>query len=218
VTGPRVEPHVYGEEIVVRGSFTPNDFHPRFLREAGLLDATAAERAEQDLLATGDIVAFSAGWVSVLVDREACIASTAALTTHQSLADFVVGLAAHSPNVPVQSCGFNFIGQFAVTPSLRSQVRDRLVGDRWTFLAQPHLNAIDVGSDRSDGFEGSINVRVEPSQQVRGGVFVLVNDHHRLATEGQSVEARAVAERLAIGWDAARDRAFAIFEELLPSE
>jgi hypothetical protein len=194
--------------IVLLGSFNPSIFQPAWLAEQGLLRREEADAAVIQIIHP-EVTAFTAGWLALQVTANQFLATSSDVNAHELVRDFAVGTFRVLEHTPVGAAGLNHAFHYGF-PSYDLNVRlgDRIVpSEPWPMLTNPLYTNLQITSERTDGKKGAVNVQVQPSLQVEGGLFVAVNDHFDLTEKEKPVAASAAVELLAECWDASRARA-----------
>lgn len=187
MTLPR--PEIQGVSIVLVGSFNPTIFQPAWFAAQGLISDDEAEDAKIDVVHS-EVAAYSLEWLNVQVIRERFSASTAQSPSFEVLRDFVLGTFTVLHHTPVTMLGLNFDRHYRVSDEAAwHEIGQRLASpEHWTpALQQPGMRSLTMEGTRPDGKRGAIRVRVEPSVQIRFGVYVNLNDHYELSAPDQTV-------------------------------
>ena len=84
-------------------------------------------------------------------------------------------------------------------------------------LKKPGLRSLTIQGERPDDHKGRIAVRIEPSNRVRYGIFININDHYELQDPESVSGCEAIIDMLESEWKASITRsqqiAITIFEQ-----
>lgn len=153
---------------------------------------------------------FSAGWLQIQVLEDRFEASTSQVPYFEVLRDLVQGAFNVLDQTPVWGVGINQSFHFPLgSEALWHQVGNKLAPkELWTsILEKPGMLSLTIQGVRPDKHEGYINVRVEPSQRVKYGIFIDINDHYQLArAEEVKPGTDMVRSIIASNWQASMDR------------
>jgi hypothetical protein len=207
----RIPPRISAGSIVALGHFNPLIFRPDWFRDQGIIIGSDYESVIIDVIHQ-DIVMFKVPWGKVQVDRErfSLISIQEPLIR---LHDFFVNCFLKLPETPISALGINRDIHFeAGSKDVCDRVGDQLApkpvwGDflergeqRLGGLRSLIMEQSVAGEGRPmrlDGGPGWIRVQVEPSNPVRYGIFVQVNDHYDLTHKGEPSNGRVAAELVA---------------------
>lgn len=176
--------------IVLRGSFNPAIFHPSWFKANGLIGPSEVEGVEweKEFMVHPDAAVFEIAWFRIQVDKDRFLAATSQESYTEPLRDLVMGILTLLSHTPLRALGLNcdFHYQFLSTDRLNA-VGHRLAPkpDWECLLKSPGLRTLTMEGSRPDNLPGYILVKVEPSSEVRPGLYVNVNDHYGLATDGE---------------------------------
>ncbi|MBN1675503.1 MAG: hypothetical protein JXR37_30965 [Kiritimatiellae bacterium] len=138
-------------------------------------------------------------WVDVQVLRDRFAMRTLQDGCEEALRDLVLGTFSLLRHTPAGVMGLNRAVHFTVEDDEAwHAIGHRLVPKARVWdevLREPGTRSVAVQGKRPDQFRGYILVKLEPSSVVQPGVFVDVNDHFDVRTDG---EAPPVAELMTI--------------------
>jgi hypothetical protein len=183
--------------IVLVGPFDPRILQPANLVTNGLLEA-------------GDVEGLRLPWIQVVVEPN----KLTALTTLESpigepVRDFVVSLHETRTIKTIGSLGLNHEAHYAVSSEdVWHRVGHTLAPKEnvWNrVLTEPGMLILGIRAKRDDEWGGNINVRVEPSNRIRPGIYVNVNDHFEAKDQGSS-ELGNLIDVLSDDWASSRAR------------
>ena len=168
-----------GVSIVFIGSFNPAIFHPSWYAAQKLWSETELENAKVDIIAA-DACSFRTDQYTLQALNNRFMISTAQVPLYDSLRDLAVGTFRILRHTPLAKLGLNR----EVHLQLESEEVWHAIGHKlapkqhWQpILKNPGMRALMIEGVRPDRFSGAVNVRVEPSSEIKHGLFVAINDH-----------------------------------------
>lgn len=186
---------IHEASIVLVGRFDPLLITPGWLAHHEIVDVQDARTAEV-AISHPEVSQFGFDWCKIFVD-----ANRFQILTSQSpfirISDFAVKVLSDLiPGIPVWAVGINNSRHYRVDPDQLNLFGERLAPrEMWGAWG---ANAINEGVDRSSGLlstslrqgtnlpdrkDGHVDVRIEPSSQIKGGLYVHVNDHFTFGTK-----------------------------------
>lgn len=222
---------MFGSSVVAVGRFNPPIISPDWLERNKLLGKDDAEAARQapSFLLSHQVSQFETSWCGVQVlANQFSVQSKGALT--EQLKDLIAGIYTLLPQTPVDAIGLNFHGHFKM-PSEEAWHRvgdcfaPKQIWDRIFPTDTFNTGLQDLTVRVFPGKRGEVprnndhkNITLQPSGQIRGGVYLQLNDNHDL-TKPEAADQRTPAERAADivdrEWNVTREQAEKLFEELL---
>lgn len=206
---------IAGNSIVLLGSFDPSKAQPRQLIEKGLFRTEDAAGMTINV-ALPDAMGLTVDWMSLGVQTDRMIASTVVTRPlPEPVRDFVLDLIEEMPHARLDALGINTDYHFG-TANMETwhSVGHALAPkeDLWAkCLKSPGLLSMTIQSERDDGLDGYVRVKVEPSLQIPNGVYIQVNDHFTRATGSKDSE---LAETLEHQWTNSLARADRIIRDI----
>jgi hypothetical protein len=183
---------VEGTTVVVRGPFTPSMFSPEWFRDQELIGST--ERNEQRIeVISRDLAVFRMGWLHCQVTTDSLQLSTPQAEEFDRLRDAVIGTLRLIVHTPVSALGINHDSHTSVGSTKALDVIGHTLAppDIWSgALSQAATRNLTMWGTRTDGYEGRVQVAVEPSQVIATSVYVNYNDHFSLTVTEGPPEAR----------------------------
>ncbi len=214
-----ISPEIQEASIVLRGNFNPAIFQPAWFAKQHLLRDQEAESAKVEVITSQLAVLAFAEWLRIQVTDDRFVAATTLESEYEPFRDLVLGTFQILCHTPVNKLGINRGFHFRMeTAELWHKVGDRLTPkDVWKdLLGSPGLNRLVIQGKRPDGRNGAINVTVAPSNRVRPGVYVGVNDHFELDSEEGAVTGADVGiEVLSREWSGSMKRSMDLSTELV---
>jgi len=173
---------IQGVSIVLLGKFNPAIFHPSWFAAQELIRQQEAD-ATEIVLVHPEASILNTDWLQVHVVRNRFQAGTAQESYFEPLRDLVVGVFSLLSHTPVSAMGINRDFHFKLESEKSwHQLGHRLAPKQdWKdLLDEPGMLSLAMKGERTDDFDGYLQVRVAPSPRIQYGVFVAVNDHYRL--------------------------------------
>jgi hypothetical protein len=198
-----------GTSIVIVGQFDPRLLQPANLLSNGLLVEDDIAQLRYDVLAP-EITIAKLPWMQLIIEADKLTASsTIQNPAAEPVRDFVFALCDMVPIRRFTAIGINHDTHFAVSSEdIWHKIGHTLVPkDDWRkVIREPGMLSLTMRGQRDDAHRGSVNVKVEPSMQIRPGIYVNVNDHfdadEKLLNEDPSYLLRIVGE----SWDESNRR------------
>ena len=165
--------------IVVVGTFNPSIFQPSWFAQEELVRRAEADVAKLEIIHT-EVTVFETEWFRLEATRDRLIVRSARESHFEALRDLVVGtldLLRHTPT-----------GVLGVNHDIVIQCPSREAFDQlgWTLaprdnwlpvLERPGVARLHEMGQRTDGFEGYVQVIVEPILDGGTKIRLEVNDH-----------------------------------------
>ena len=178
--------------VVALGNFAPAMFHPSWFARHGLIaEAEAAASAKSPGLSISDAhatFAFSGIEFHALHDRLQF--ATSREDMHHPLKDLVASTLALLDATPVSSMGINW-SKHSKAPNEDKwhEFGHRLApkefwNKNWTGHAG--MLRVHMRLERTDSKLGSVNVNVDPSSEIRPGIYCRFNDHYEFSEKSAS--------------------------------
>ena len=213
------KPEIEGMSIVFRGDFNPKIFQPAWFAAQGLIRNEEADEAKIEIIHP-TIVVFSLDWLQIQIEPNRFYAGTNQSPYYEILKDLVLGTFRILSHTPIKIMGINYDSHFPMD----SEDAWHDIGHRVTpkeiwnkVLKKPGLRSLTIQGERPDDHKGRIAVRIEPSNRVRYGVFININDHYELQDSESVLGCEAIIDMLESEWKASVTRsqqiAITIFEQ-----
>ncbi len=151
--------------VVLRGSFNPAIFQPRWLAARGLLRETEANEATIELVHP-EVTKFVAGWLTMVVTRDRFEVQTPDPQLHAPLRDLVVGVFELLEHTPATILGINRTMRYTLENESQWHALGHLLAPKahWDpILTRPGLLSLVMQGDRQDGLAGRTIVKVSPA-------------------------------------------------------
>jgi hypothetical protein len=184
-----------GAAVVIKGQFNAAIFTPHWFRDQNLVGSREMEEQQIDLI-TRDLAVFRMGWLNCQVNAEGLQLSTTEPEEFERLRDAASGVLRILAHTPIAALGLNHDMHFAVD----SVEKWHRIGDALTpkavwegSLSLPGLRNVTIWGTRPDGYDGRVQVQVEPSLRIPRAIFVSHNDHFTLTFASSKVEVRPEA-------------------------
>lgn len=194
--------------VVIIGQFNPAIVQPLWLAAEGLITKAEAEGAKVEVihpeLAEFRLPLSEQGAIlRVQMLRERLHISTEDARLYESTRDLTISILTLLRHTPVSKLGINFDCHVAMpSDEARNALGQRLAppGPWNGIVDQAALLSLSMKCARTDGHEGHVVVKVEPSSRVPFGVLVGVNDHFDISPS-DSLGTEKLVEVLKAGWD-----------------
>lgn len=210
-------PHKFGHSIVLLGNFNPKIFHPAWFAAEGLISNSECEDAKVDIIHT-DAAIFKLEWLRVEVLHERFRVDTYQEPYIAAVRDLVLGTFSILRHTPVHSIGMNVDKHFRMDSEEKWHEAGHRLAPKgiWEgIMTNPGLQSMSMQDTvRPDGCDGSVNVLIQPSREIKPGILFQVNDHYDIGTEGVR-NADAAVDILRSNWQQSIDRANAMIGKLL---
>ena len=226
----RIQPEVDIASIVLIGSFNPRIFRPEWFRATEIIGIEEAEAAKIQIIHEA-ISVFSLDWAQIRVEQNRFaidVQDPPLIRAHDLVLKIFSEFLIHTP---IHQMGINRVVHFSVGDfNTRDKIGKLLAphdpwGEWGTKIvgSNPQLHGgmralLMSQLEREDGYRGSINARVEPSQRpslTLTGIYMEVNDHFVIGEADQitgSVEAMAILESQ---WLASMQRSEGIIDQIM---
>jgi hypothetical protein len=213
----RIPPQISGSSIVALGHLNPLIFRPEWLRDREIAVGSDFEGIKIEIVHP-EVVALKLPWGQLQADRDRFLIAGFQEPSIR-VCDFFVKSFQALPETPINAVGLNIDVHFPLSSEkARDHIGDVLApkdfwgdfvkrdgekagGTRSIVMEQSIFK--DGRRTRLDGLFGWIHVKVEPSLKVEvpHGVYVGVNDHYDMMSDGKSSDGRSAAELVARRWD-----------------
>lgn len=174
---------IRGVSVFALGDFNPSIFSPAWLVANKLIMLSEAEAANISV-ANKDVMLFELEWLKIQISRESFHAETMSESHEGLLRDLVLGVFRLLSHTPIHKLGINMQLHYRVDTIDRWHEIGHLLAPKkiWEdILGKPGLASIVMQDDaRGNGYRGFTRVQVEPSQKIKPGLFMLINDHYEV--------------------------------------
>jgi hypothetical protein len=222
---------ILNSSIIAVGDFNPAIFSPDWLERNELIgkgDADVAREGDQGrpLLVSHQVTTLETDWFALQV-----LENQFSLTTKETLSpafkDLAVGIFQLLPHTPVTAVGLNFFAHFRLSGTDEyHRLGDVLAPkDIWNSLypnETPGLAAltIQVKHETRDALsepKDQKRISIQPSHQIKFGIFLLYNDHRDVsaAADKNVTPAELVAAVIDKEWESSWKDAVRVFDALL---
>ena len=209
---------IQGTSIVLVGPCDPAMLQPSALLKNGLISETDVATLRYEML-VAEVAVARLSWAQIVVERgKLSVTTTLESPAGEPIRDFVLSFVELLPTRRFTALGINREQHFGVPNEEHwHKIGHALVPKEpvWNnILKKPGMSSLTVQGERSDGFAGQINVRIEPSKELKPGVFVHINDHYDVAPQATNEEPDKLLDLLSAGWDDAMRRSDEIISKL----
>lgn len=222
----RIQPEVDTVSVVFVGSFNPKIFRPDWFGANGLLTPGEVDAADIEIV-HAELSIFSIDWLRVQVDRRRFVVETSD-PPHVRVQDLVARtFGEFLIHTPVDMLGINRRVHFPVADlDARDRIGCRLAPkDAWgewgshiqgTKEKHGGLRSITMEqADLDDRRSGYIRAKVEPSPQLKTGVFVDINDHYVVGNPDETVGCEIAVETVIDRFDTSLKRSAWIIDQVM---
>lgn len=201
--------------VVLVGSFNPQIFQPAWFDQQSLLPSEEAGSAKIEIIHS-EIVQFSTEWLELQVTKDR-FSATSTEQPSEPLRDLLLGTFSLLQYTPVNALGVNLDAHFAMADEESwHRVGHTLVPpENWPALQDAGVLTVTEQGARTDGFEGYVRVKVEPSVLIRPGVYVQVNDHYQWQPGDGETALQDAMEVLTTGWRRSADASEALASAII---
>lgn len=219
------QPKMQDHSIVFLGNLNPMIFQPAWFAAEGLIKKKEAEKANVQIIHT-DVVIFSLDWLQLEITKERFVARTNQEPYDELLRDLVIGTFSLLRHTPIQQMGINRSMHFLVDNEEKWHAAGYKLAPKepWEgILKRSGLISLTIQEDerkdgelvRSDGLKGFTRVKVEPSVQIRPGLFIDINNHFEARDTIPSAGCAEIITVLKQSWEATYKRSEEIIYSLL---
>jgi hypothetical protein len=175
-----IAPPLSGTGVILRGSFNPSIFQPAWFAREELIPNAEADAASISIIHP-QISSFETESFHIQVTPDTFEVVARGRAFSELTRDLAEGTFKILHHTPVTSLGINTFLHFQAASERAWNNFGHLLAPKefWDPLIQrPGMQSLTVRGVRPDDLLGYIDIRVEPSIQVRPhGIFVHVNDH-----------------------------------------
>jgi Cu/Ag efflux protein CusF len=200
------------------GNFNPKIFQPSWFAAEGLIGKQDAEEAKVEVIHP-DISIFSLEWVKVQVLRERFSVETKQEPYDEALRDIAFGTFTILKHTPLTKMGINMFMHFRVESDAKWHAIGHKLApkDIWEgVLQKPGMKSLAMEEyPRRDGYNGYIQVKIEPSSQVKPGLFFGINDHIAVKDPENATGSDEIVNLLKEIWPESHKRSETIIYSLL---
>lgn len=214
--------------VVIRGEFRPVIVSPTWLMDQELIGEDEYAESAFEILLPNEMAVFKAGWLRCQATPEALEFQTEQEEEAERLRDVAVGVLRTLDNKAISALGINRHMHFAAKSySQWDSIGNNIVhNEMWDgILDHAGMRTATFWADRADDYSGRVQVQIEPSFQVKLGVYVAYNDHYdlTLATKppktkreawelGRIEDTKATTDKIPVAIDVLTDKWTASFQ------
>ena len=197
-------PELQSHSIVLVGDFNPPIFQPAWMAAHNLIREAEAQEAEIGIVHK-EVIDFRIDWLRFQVTHDRLTATSTQEPFFEPLRDLVQGIFGLLKHTPLRMMGLNREMHF----KLAAEGEWHAMGDVFVpkdiwadLLDHPGMRRLNIQARRKDNFKGSVNVRVEPSQEpILYGVAFSVNDHFEIQrSQGSNNDSEEIVSILTEQW------------------
>lgn len=222
---------MFASSIVCLGAFNSPIFSPDWLERQRLIGEQDAEVARKapSYVVSGQVTQYETSWFAIQVlENQFSLTSKGALTG--AFKDLFVSILHLLPQTPITAIGINFMGHFKMAKlDDLHQIGDALTPKAiWRELfpsedSPPGLASLTIQVRKLDRKEITakgrdwLNITIQPSAIIAGGVYMAYNDHHDIPLNDDSslTAAERAAQIVEERWETSNDDALKVFNGIL---
>jgi len=208
--------------IVLRGTFNTRIFHPLWFLDHGLVGKSVAKMAENDdnFIIHESFCQLNFEWATIQIQPDRFLAKTIDDACDERLKDLVVNTFILLGHTPIEALGLNRSMHFEVKEEADwHKIGHKFVpkDNTWDkLLKNPGTRSVMVQGERSDGEDGYIMIKVEPSSRLVHGVLLDINNHLDFREKELKYEnASKVSKILEDVWDESKNTFDEIINKIL---
>jgi hypothetical protein len=223
---PSQEPEQWAASIVLRGSFNPLIFQPGWLKDKGLVSTEALDHAVTngtvDIIRP-DVVQYRISRMTIQVRKDLLMVETAEDPVI-TVSDLVVGCFNELPETPITMSGMNYHCHFRATMEQMDKIGDVIAPkDNWKLLfgddavstLRGGLRSLVMREPGENPDTDYLDVKIEPSNLLKPGVFIHINDHHQLLPDDEVGGAAAIVSRVRDNFEASVKRSIQLAQKIM---
>lgn len=214
---------ILGATIVAVGEFLPSVMTPEWFAEHELIGADdLKEVKEGEFLVSRTVTSFHTAWLAFQATLEQVVFGAVGPVTPQ-LCDSTVGVLSLLTDMKISAIGMNFMAHYKLDSIEEYQkfgdvlapkeIWNQIFPNRRTGLLNMQVVAeAPAGADPTT----RVNVTVQPSNRIKNGIFISINDHRPILkkqTDNETVQ--IAAELIHDHWQASWDQAMQLFETVV---
>jgi hypothetical protein len=207
--------HTQMTSVVLGGSFNPRIFEPLWFSRNDLVPPQEANEAEVQLI-NREFCHVNFGWVDLVALEDRLQVKTTSETVNDGqIRDLLVGVLRLLPHTPIEVGSIHHRAEIAMASEEEWHNVGHALAPKvlWEgVLDEPGMFDFAMQGVRPDELEGAIKVRIQPSQVVRPGIFLNVNDEFLMPSADGGTDAAELLDGL---WPEAEGRALEIRSKLL---
>lgn len=189
---------IEGASVVAKGVFNASIFSPLWLRTEELIGDVEMKQSRIDVISR-NVTSFSAGWLQCHVTDEGMQFGTVEVEEFPRLRDVAVGVLQLLRHTPIAALGINRDFHMTLDDDRKLHAFGDLLTPKplWDQVMDfPGMRELTMWGARTDGYDGHVQVQVQPSQRVPHSVYVGYNDHFTLTKMDEPVTSRGAAWEL----------------------
>lgn len=220
---------IFGSSVVAVGAFNPAIFSPDWLERNKLIGNEDADNAKKapSLIISQQVTVFETEWFAFQVlKNQFSLTSKGALTP--AFKDLAVGILSLVPQTPIIAIGLNFLAHFRLgTEAEYHKIGDVLApktiwnslypGRNAAGLANLTIRIQDAERGQTPRSGNEKRITVQPSDKVKFGVFLTLNDHREIieSKETGMTTAEQAATLVDSEWQNSWDDAVRVFDSVV---
>ena len=193
--------------LVVVGRHNPAIFFPDWFLRHNLIRPEEAEQAQaqgdaspsQLRVVHPDITVLDFGWMNLQVNRERWVATASQPDSYEETRDLTLGTFRLLRHTPVKAVGINFGFHYELAEEDFAKFFELLKPNpMWQGLFKDPLPVQLIFQEmaREGPYDGFTRFQIQPSTQVKNGVFIDINDHYQLDSSETAYASGIEVDRL----------------------
>lgn len=187
-----ISPENSGATLVLLGAFAPPNFSPDWMLSNKLIgEGDRAAANSHQLIVSHQVTVWETEWFGIQASPERLLLRGVGPVT-PALRDLAMGVLTLLPETPVEALGMNFSTHFKIGGrEIYHKIGDVLAPkDIWkTLVPEGHSVGMSdltvlIQPFQRDGVvstKDSVQISVQPSNSVAGGIFININNHKNIA-------------------------------------
>ena len=206
--------------VVLKGDFNPKIFQPAWFAMNNLIRPSEVDDPKDTKIRIihPSVADFGLAWCNVLVTRDTFSVMSIQEIAFEPIRDLVIGTFQVLHHTPITKVGINHDRhyKFKAGNSADKFFSKNIDINLWKkLLPAPKVNALIIKYDRQDNYKGAINIKIEPSDKIKDGIFIAINDHFEITSDENKIGCKEVVSLLKNVWSVSDTRAGDIMKKLL---
>ncbi len=192
------KPEIEGVSIVAVGKFNPAIFQPHWFSENSLIKKEEAKEAGLGVI-HDEITQFKTNWFSLQVTTDKYMISTQDPAAYPRVRDLVVGTFTLLEHTPINQFGFNKFQHFRMPSEEDWHAYGHYYAPKGSWeaiVSGPGMRSLIIQGHRKNCPATNIQIKTEPSQQLKHAVFIHVNEHYDMKCDTAEESKDGVQELL----------------------
>jgi hypothetical protein len=201
---------------VLIGDFNPTIFQPAWFAAEGLLTEEEVKTASVNIVHP-DVTSFELQWVRFTIERERFVAMSLAQPYFDRLVGTVCTAFDLLRHTPIRLFGINNEAHYRASSIEKWHALGHKLAPKefWQpYFKTPGMQNVTIRQNpRPDGLGGHVQIAIEPSERVKPGIFISVNDQFQ-EHDGKPLGAVRTVELLREKWTGTSEFSEIVFQDL----